>query len=51
MHVARMEARIGLETLLPAIGDDQVDEKSCRCARTEYVQGWLELPIEFRAAR
>jgi len=51
MHVARMEARVALNALLPAIGDYQVDEKASRRARTEYVQGWLELPIEFHTAR
>ena len=50
MHVARMEARLALGALLPAIGDYQVDEPASRRARTEYVQGWLELPIEFRAS-
>ena len=49
MHVARMEARVALETLLPALGDYEVDESACRRARTEYVQGWLRLPIEFEA--
>ena len=50
MHVARMEARIALTALLEAVSDYHIDEKACRRARTEYVQGWLELPIEFAPA-
>lgn len=46
-HVARSEARIALEELLRRVPDYAVDESLARRARTEYVQGWLRLPISF----
>jgi len=46
-HVARSEARIALEELLRRIPDYAVIEADAKRARTEYVQGWLRLPIEF----
>jgi len=47
MHVARVEARVALEELLRRIPDYAVREAECERTRTEYVQGWLRLPIEF----
>ena len=46
-HVARCEARVALEELLRRIPDYAVRESEARRARTEYVQGWLRLPLEF----
>ncbi len=46
-HVARSEARVALEELLRRFPDYAVRESEARRARTEYVQGWLRLPIEF----
>jgi hypothetical protein len=47
MHVARAEARVALEELLGRVPDYAVREAEAERARTEYVQGWLRLPIEF----
>ena len=47
MHVARVEARVALEALLSRVPDYAVREAECERTRTEYVQGWLRLPIEF----
>jgi cytochrome P450 len=47
MHVARVEARVALEELLLRVPDYAVREAECERTRTEYVQGWLRLPIEF----
>jgi hypothetical protein len=46
-HVARSEARIALEELLRRIPEYAVVESEAKRARTEYVQGWLRLPLEF----
>jgi len=46
-HVARAEARVALEELLRRVPDYAVLEAEAKRARTEYVQGWLRLPIEF----
>ena len=48
-HVARMEGRVALETLLPVLGDYEVDLERAVRLRTEFVQGYGSLPITFRA--
>ena len=48
-HIARMEGKVALETLLPALGDYRVDMDAAVRLRTEYVQGYGSLPIEFEA--
>ena len=45
-HVARSEARVALEELLRRIPEYAVRESEAKRARTEYVQGWLRLPLE-----
>ena len=45
-HVARAEASVALEELLRRIPDYAVVESEAKRARTEYVQGWLRLPLE-----
>ena len=49
-HVARMEGRVALETLLPVLGDYTVDWANTLRLRTEFVQGYASLPITFRAS-
>ena len=46
-HVARLEGRILLEELLSAIPDYEVDSASCVQARSEWMQGYLAVPIRF----
>ena len=46
-HVARMEGRVSLETLLPALGDYEVDLDRAVRLKTEFVQGYGSLPIRF----
>jgi cytochrome P450 len=50
-HIARMEGRVSLETLLPALGDYRVDLARAVRLRTEFVQGYGSLPIVFEARR
>lgn len=49
MHLARMEARVTLHEFLRRWPDYRVDFESARYARTEYVRGWLRLPVEVDA--
>jgi hypothetical protein len=44
-----MEGRVSLETLLPALGDYQVDLAHAVRLRTEFVQGYGSLPLTFDA--
>ena len=46
MHVARVEAVVALEELLRRAPDYAVREAEALRTRTEYVQGWLRLPLE-----
>ena len=46
-HIARMEGRVSLETLLPALGDFEVDFDRAVRLKTEFVQGYGSLPIRF----
>jgi hypothetical protein len=46
-HVARLEARIMLEELLAAVPDYAIDESQVVPARSEFVAGYLSVPIEF----
>jgi len=49
-HIARMEGRVALETLLPALGDYEIDEDRAVRLQTEFVQGYGSLPLRFSAA-
>jgi cytochrome P450 len=46
-HIARMEGRVSLETLLPALGDYEVDLANAVRLHTEFVQGYGSLPVTF----
>lgn len=46
-HIARMEGRVSLEVLLPALGDYEVDFDNAVRLHTEFVQGYGSLPITF----
>jgi cytochrome P450 len=48
-HIARMEGRVSLETLLPALGDYEIDFERALRLRTEFVQGYGSLPLRFGA--
>ena len=48
-QIAILEARVALEELLSAIPEYEVLLPEAVFARTEYVRGWLKLPIEFDA--
>ncbi len=45
MHLARMEARVSLAEFLRRFPDYRVDLEGAQYARTEYVRGWLRLPV------
>ena len=45
LHLARMEARVALQEFLDVIPDYEIDFDGARYARTEYVRGWLRLPV------
>jgi hypothetical protein len=44
-----MEGRVSLETLLPALGDYEIDFERALRLRTEFVQGYGSLPLRFGA--
>ncbi len=46
-HAARLEARVLLEELLAAVPDHEVVEDEVVPARSEFVDGYLEMPIVF----
>ncbi|MEE3329434.1 MAG: cytochrome P450 [Myxococcota bacterium] len=46
-HIARMEGKVALEALLPALGDFEIDHEAAVRLRTEFVQGYGSLPIVF----
>ena len=46
-HVARLEGRILLEELLAAMPDYEVDTAGCVQAHSEWMQGYLAVPIRF----
>lgn len=48
-HAARMEARVMLEELLAQIPEFEVDEAAIVPARSDFVAGYLEMPIQFAA--
>ena len=50
MHVARLEARLGLEALFARIGKFEIDLDRAEPLRTEFVQGFKSLPVTFQAA-
>jgi len=45
-HVAKMEAEIGLRSLLERAPDYEIVEADARRNRTEFVQGWMKLPAK-----
>jgi hypothetical protein len=47
MHVARLEARVGLEEFFARICDFDVDIDRAKRLRTEFVQGFKSLPVRF----
>ena len=46
-HAARLEARVAYEELLARIPDFEVNEAEVVPARSEFVAGYLEMPIQF----
>jgi cytochrome P450 len=47
MHVARLEARVGLEEFFARVRDFEVDTARAERLRTEFVQGYKSLPVRF----
>jgi len=47
-HVARLEGRILLEELLAAMPDYEVDTAGCVQAQSEWMQGYLAVPLRFK---
>jgi cytochrome P450 len=47
MHVARLEARLGLEAFFDRVGEYEVDVAGAERLRTEFVQGFKSLPVRF----
>ena len=47
-HAARLEARIAYEELLARVPDFEVIEEEVVPARSEFVAGYLEMPIRFK---
>jgi hypothetical protein len=47
MHVARLEARTGLEEFLARVRGFEVDTSRAVRLRTEFVQGFKSLPVSF----
>jgi cytochrome P450 len=50
MHLARMEAQVTLRELLQRMPVYEIDFDAADYARTEYVRGWLRLPVRATAA-
>ncbi len=50
MHVARLEARLGLEVLFDRTSALELDLDRAEPLRTEFVQGFKSLPTRFQAA-
>ena len=49
-HAARLEAKVMYEELLAAIPEYEVPEEAIVPARSEFVAGYLEMPIAFEAS-
>ena len=49
-HVALLEARLALTELMSRIPDYEIDLDRAVRNRTEFVQGWLELPAKWEVA-
>jgi cytochrome P450 len=49
MHVARLEARLGLEEFFTRVGDFEVDVERAQRLRTEFVRGYKTLPVRVTA--
>ena len=49
VHFAKLEGRVMLTELLRSLPDYEVDSAGAERLRTEFVQGFATLPIEFRA--
>jgi cytochrome P450 len=45
MHLARMEARVTVAQFLARFPEYEIDGDRADYARTEYVRGWLRLPV------
>jgi cytochrome P450 len=50
MHVARLEARLGLEEFFARVGEFEVDADHAERLRTEFVHGFKSLPVHFSVA-
>jgi cytochrome P450 len=48
-HAARLEARVMYEELLARVPVYEIDESEVVPARSEFVAGYLEMPITFDA--
>ncbi len=46
-HFAKLEGKVCLEKLLAFAPDYEVEEKQLRRIRTEFVQGWETMPVDF----
>jgi cytochrome P450 len=46
-HIAKMEAEVALHELLARAPNYEIRESDARRNRTEFVQGWMELPATF----
>ena len=45
MHLARLEAQVALDEFLGRVPHYEIDVDRADYARTEYVRGWLRLPV------
>lgn len=49
-HIAKMEADVALRELLARVPEYEIREDDAQRNRTEFVQGWMELPATLRTA-
>ena len=49
-HIALLEARLALTELMKRAPEYEIDEGAAVRNRTEFVQGWMELPARFPAS-
>jgi len=49
-HVALLEARLALTELMKRIPDYEIDIDAAKRNRTEFVQGWIQLPARWETA-
>ena len=50
MNTAKMEARVCLEAVADRIPDYEIEVGKLERLRTEFVQGWVSMPVRFRPA-